>query len=258
MLYARRHRIENPFCGLEDLVRIGLRRDKTRRGWIGFAPLAAALVNLRIAENPVTDPRRERRHWETMLAPRRRKLQPVSASSTPPGAAASARSSSSAARAMAMAPCSQPVRLACRRSFRRVAPRRGPTSFAWQSQRLRKEATRLKTDRHRDRLLECRLGGVEVAEGRFGIRQQLRDVRTDDFALGFAVTGQAAADGGSADLGIAAARGQVVAERYLRQRDPVGDALAVCDRQGVLGELPGLRPLLPRARCSVSAANTNP
>jgi hypothetical protein len=50
-LHPRRHHIENPFCRLDDLAYIGLRRDKTRRGWIGFAPLAAALVNLRIAES---------------------------------------------------------------------------------------------------------------------------------------------------------------------------------------------------------------
>ena len=31
-LHPRRHHIENPFCRLDDLAYIGLRRDKTRRG----------------------------------------------------------------------------------------------------------------------------------------------------------------------------------------------------------------------------------
>ena len=49
-LYARRHHIENLFSRLKDWVRIALRRDKTRRSWMGFAYLAATMINLRIAE----------------------------------------------------------------------------------------------------------------------------------------------------------------------------------------------------------------
>ncbi len=49
-LYARRHHIENLFSRLKDWVRIALRRDKTRRSWMGFAHLAATILNLRIAE----------------------------------------------------------------------------------------------------------------------------------------------------------------------------------------------------------------
>ena len=48
--YAKRHRVENPFSRLKDRVRIALRRDKTRLGWIGFAHLAATMINLRLAE----------------------------------------------------------------------------------------------------------------------------------------------------------------------------------------------------------------
>jgi hypothetical protein len=38
------------FCRLKDWARIALRRDKTRRSWMGFAHLAAAMINLRLAE----------------------------------------------------------------------------------------------------------------------------------------------------------------------------------------------------------------
>ena len=51
MLYARRHHVENLFSRLKDFARIALRRDKTRRSWMGFAHLAATLINLRIAES---------------------------------------------------------------------------------------------------------------------------------------------------------------------------------------------------------------
>lgn len=37
-------------CRLKDWARIALRRDKTRRSWMGFAHLAAAMINLRLAE----------------------------------------------------------------------------------------------------------------------------------------------------------------------------------------------------------------
>ncbi len=38
-----------PFSLLKDCVRIALRRDKTRRSWMGFAHLATIMINLRIA-----------------------------------------------------------------------------------------------------------------------------------------------------------------------------------------------------------------
>ena len=50
-LYARRHQIENLFSRLKDWGRIALRRDKTHRSWVGFAHLAATMINLRIAES---------------------------------------------------------------------------------------------------------------------------------------------------------------------------------------------------------------
>jgi transposase len=50
-LYARRHQVENLFSSLKDWARIALRRDKTRRSWMGFAHLAATIINLRIAES---------------------------------------------------------------------------------------------------------------------------------------------------------------------------------------------------------------
>jgi transposase len=50
-LYARRHQVENLFSSLKDWARIALRRDKTRRSWMGFAHLAATMINLRIAES---------------------------------------------------------------------------------------------------------------------------------------------------------------------------------------------------------------
>lgn len=49
-LYARRHHVENLFSRLKDWVRIALRRDKTRQSWMGFAHLAVAMINLRLAE----------------------------------------------------------------------------------------------------------------------------------------------------------------------------------------------------------------
>jgi len=49
-IYARRHHVENLFSKLKDCDRIALRRDKTRRNWMGFAHLAATIINLRIAE----------------------------------------------------------------------------------------------------------------------------------------------------------------------------------------------------------------
>ena len=48
-IYARRHHIENLFSRLKDQARIALRRDKTRRSWMGFAHLAATVINLRLA-----------------------------------------------------------------------------------------------------------------------------------------------------------------------------------------------------------------
>ena len=42
VLYARRHHVENLFSRLKDFARITLRRDKTRRSWMGFAHLAAS------------------------------------------------------------------------------------------------------------------------------------------------------------------------------------------------------------------------
>jgi transposase len=49
-IYARRHRIENMFSRLKASARIALRRDKTRRSWMGFAYLAATIINLRLAK----------------------------------------------------------------------------------------------------------------------------------------------------------------------------------------------------------------
>ncbi len=49
-LYAKRHHVENPFSSLKDWARIALRRDKMCRSWMGFALLAATMINLRIAE----------------------------------------------------------------------------------------------------------------------------------------------------------------------------------------------------------------
>jgi transposase len=48
-IYAQRHAVENTFSRLKDGARIALRRDKTRRGWMGFAYLAAAIINLRLS-----------------------------------------------------------------------------------------------------------------------------------------------------------------------------------------------------------------
>jgi transposase len=47
--YAPRHHVENLFSRLKDFARIALRRDKTRRSWMGFAHLAATMINQRIA-----------------------------------------------------------------------------------------------------------------------------------------------------------------------------------------------------------------
>ena len=49
-LYARRHHVENLFSRMKDCARIALRRDKTRRSWMGFAHLTAAMINLRLAQ----------------------------------------------------------------------------------------------------------------------------------------------------------------------------------------------------------------
>ena len=49
LIYARRHHIEKVFSRLKDPARIALRRDKTRLSWMGFALLAAAMINLRLA-----------------------------------------------------------------------------------------------------------------------------------------------------------------------------------------------------------------
>ena len=49
-IYARRRHVENLFPKLKDWGRIALRRDKTRRSWMGFAHLAATVINLRVAE----------------------------------------------------------------------------------------------------------------------------------------------------------------------------------------------------------------
>lgn len=47
-LYAKRPLIENLFCRLKDFARLALRRDKTRHSFLGFAHLAATLINLRL------------------------------------------------------------------------------------------------------------------------------------------------------------------------------------------------------------------
>ena len=49
-IHAKRHRVENMFSRLKDCARVALRRDKTRRSWMGFVHLAAAMINLRLAE----------------------------------------------------------------------------------------------------------------------------------------------------------------------------------------------------------------
>src|SRR3954453_18960371 len=48
-IYAQRHAVENTFSRLKDGARIALRRYKTRRSWMGFAYLAAAIINLRLS-----------------------------------------------------------------------------------------------------------------------------------------------------------------------------------------------------------------
>ena len=42
-IYARRHHVKNLFSKLKDWGRIALRRDKTRRSWMGFAHLIASV-----------------------------------------------------------------------------------------------------------------------------------------------------------------------------------------------------------------------
>ena len=49
-IHARRHPVEALSSRRKGAARIALRRDKTRRRWIGFAHMAAAMVNLRLAE----------------------------------------------------------------------------------------------------------------------------------------------------------------------------------------------------------------
>jgi hypothetical protein len=49
-LYAGRHHVEDLFASIKDWTRITLRRNKTRRSWMGFAHLAAIMITLRIAE----------------------------------------------------------------------------------------------------------------------------------------------------------------------------------------------------------------
>jgi hypothetical protein len=50
-IHARRHLLENGLANLKDRARIALRRDKTRRSWMGFAHLAATMLNLRIGKS---------------------------------------------------------------------------------------------------------------------------------------------------------------------------------------------------------------
>ena len=50
VIYAQRHYVENTFSRLKDTARIALRRDKTRCSWMGFAYLAAAMINLRLSQ----------------------------------------------------------------------------------------------------------------------------------------------------------------------------------------------------------------
>ena len=57
--YARRYHVEDLFSKLNDCSRIQLRRDETRRSWMGFAYLAATLINLRVSQfshRPSIDP----------------------------------------------------------------------------------------------------------------------------------------------------------------------------------------------------------
>ena len=50
-LYGRRHHVETLFSRMKDWARIALRRDKTRQSWMGFAHLAAIMINLRTAKS---------------------------------------------------------------------------------------------------------------------------------------------------------------------------------------------------------------
>ena len=49
-IYADRHLVKNVFSRFKDFGRIALRRDKTRRSWLGFIHLAAAIINIRLAK----------------------------------------------------------------------------------------------------------------------------------------------------------------------------------------------------------------
>ena len=49
-LHAKRHYVENLFSRMKDQGHIALRRDKTRQSWMGFARLAATMINLRLAQ----------------------------------------------------------------------------------------------------------------------------------------------------------------------------------------------------------------
>jgi transposase len=49
-IYAQRRHVENLFSRLKDWGRIALRRDKTSRSWMGFAHLAATMINVRVAK----------------------------------------------------------------------------------------------------------------------------------------------------------------------------------------------------------------
>ena len=55
-IYARRHHVENLFSNLKDWGRLALRRGKTRRSWMGFAHLAAVVINTCASQSSVTDP----------------------------------------------------------------------------------------------------------------------------------------------------------------------------------------------------------
>jgi len=46
-LYAKRHAVENFFLRLKDFCRVTMRRDKTAASYIGFAHLAATVINMR-------------------------------------------------------------------------------------------------------------------------------------------------------------------------------------------------------------------
>ena len=50
-IYAQRHHVGNLFSKLKHRGRIAVRRDKTRRSWMGSAHLAATLTNLRVNQS---------------------------------------------------------------------------------------------------------------------------------------------------------------------------------------------------------------